>query len=427
MSCDIEGLLREIRREAPVDRDGVPRMRSVRGVELLDRLKDCIIDAVAGERLREAEEWLRRVAEAYRAVSEKLGLSGVTYPKEFRSFIEDPRQHLKKKLFIYAHDLVRGRIDVDTFLSKAYAAIRTSLRTNMRSAYQVWGLLTILGFLADEGYSLVYPEHRFLNIDRSGKQRLGIIPPNAVLLNLERGFLSFFHEAPRPLTWEDSSDLTRIWGFYTALRPDLMVYGGKVMNIVDLGSSPPIKRPTVIIEFKELEDWYTRTRDLKGYFRKRPLTAEEWRSKWIDGLYDGLADVLGVKRSEVRRSIEQGRSLRVREHRLVKLYHSVYKPRHMVLICRKKVPGEIREELENEGIEVFDGVEFSPEKLRLVAELLDRYAEFTGADKILIELDPETATLLAKASRALGMRYAEVIRHALEKLIGDESPSEPDK
>lgn len=55
-----------------------------------------------------------------------------------------------------------------------------------------------------------------------------------------------------------------------------MIYSGKVLDAVDPGLSPPIKRPNIVVEFKELEDWYVRVRDLRGYFR-RPLTAEEWR------------------------------------------------------------------------------------------------------------------------------------------------------
>jgi len=426
LSCDLRGLLERIRQEISVDRDGIPRVRSSEAIDLLDELRACVVKSVAGESIKEAEKWLFKVLEAYNLISKKLGLAGVTYPKEFRSFLEGPEQHLKKKLFIYVNDLVRGRIDLDTFLQKAYAAIRTSLRTNMRSAYQIWGIFTILGFLADMGYRVIYPEHRYLNIDRSGKQRLGIIPPNVVLLNLERGYLSFFHEAPRPLTWEDTSDLTRIWGFYTALRPDLMVYSGKVMNIVELGSSPPIKRPTVIVEFKELGDWYVRSRDLKGYFRKKPLTAEEWRSKWLDGLFDGLADILGVKRSEVRRSIEEslekGKSLRVREHRLVKLYYSVYRPKHMILICRKPLPTNVKEELEESGIEVVDDVEFNYSKLKPVAELLDNNADFGNEEKVYIELSRPVAQLLAQLSEKLKLSYEEIISLALKKLSGDESP-----
>ena len=59
-------------------------------------------------------------------------------------------------------------------------------------------------------------------------------------------------------------DLSRIWKFYTALRPDMMVYGGEVMDIVEIDSDPPVRRPDLIIEVKELYDWYKRVREVRG-------------------------------------------------------------------------------------------------------------------------------------------------------------------
>lgn len=46
---------------------------------------------------------------------------------------------------------------------------------------------------------------------------------------------------------KDSSDLRESWKLYTALRPDIMVYGGKILDIVNIDSNPPIKKPDVII------------------------------------------------------------------------------------------------------------------------------------------------------------------------------------
>jgi hypothetical protein len=394
---------------------GIPRF-TPEAEKVLEEVKDCIVSSYSRE-VGEAVEWLNRLMEAVGRLSKQLGLAGFTFPREFRSFSEDPQAHLRKKLFNYVYDLARGRMSVEEFWRRATAAVRTSLRTNMRTAYQLWGLATIMGHLADMGYILVYPEHRFLSFDRSGKQRLGIIPPNAVLARLSRGYLSIFHEAPRPLGWEDTSDLKRIWSLYTALRPDAMVYGGMVMNMVDLSSSPPIKRPDVIIEFKELSDWYVRVRDLKGYFRK-PLTAEEWRSKWLAGLFEGLADIMGVQRRVVEEKAAEGAPLRLREYQLVKLYAKTYRPRHMVLVSRTTLPGDVRRSLEEDGVTVVDGVYFSPEKLRPVAELLDRVAGVRGGEKLVITLPPDVARMLEEARALLGMQSIEdTLRAAVEALL----------
>ncbi len=412
---ELENLLNEIRTRVVVDKDGVPKIP--RDVDpLLDKVKDYVIDTTLGNLLEEAYEWVEKVRNVLEELRRFFNLYGVTLPKEFNSFVEDPRAHLRKKLFNYVYDLVRNKIALEDFVRKATAAVRTSLRTNMRSAYQIWCLTNIVLELGRRGYGVVYPEHRYLNLDRSGKQKLGIIPPNVVLLNVEKGFISFFHEAPRPLTWEDTKDLEKIWSLYTALRPDVLVYGGRVLNIVDLSLSPPIKRPDVLIEFKELEDWFTRVRDLRGYFRK-PLTAEEWRSKWLEGLFDGLADILGVQRTEVRQRVESGASLRIKEYQLIQLYRSTYRPRYAILVSRKPVPSDVRKDLEANGIIVVDGVEFDSSKLQPVVDILESIARFEHGEAVPVFLDPETIELAKSLARRLGIEKLEdLVKYALEHL-----------
>ncbi len=414
--CNLEDLSNKLRSAVKVDSDGIPQI-SQQALDILDKIKECIISEVVGEEVDEAIKWVETVKRVVERLRQRFRLAGFTYPREFASFIEDPIQHLKKKLFNYIYDLARGKISLDEFRRRAAAAVRTSLRTNMRTAYQIWGLTSIAAILAERGYELVYPEHRFLNFDRSGKQKLGIIPPNFVLLNLGKGYLSFFHEAPRPLGWEDTHDLQRIWSLYTALRPDAMVYGGKVLNIVDLGSSPPIRKPNIILEFKELSDWYTRTRDLRGHFRK-PLTAEEWRSKWLEGLFEGLADIMGVKRSEVRKRIEEGVTLRIKEYQLVQLYKSTYKPDVMILVSRTAVPADVKRYLESIGILVVDDVQFDAKKLEPVADVIERYASYGEEDRISIALSIDVARMLAEVMKKLGVNDVnEVLRLALKRLL----------
>jgi hypothetical protein len=90
-------------------------------------------------------------------------------------------------------------------------------------------------------------------LERSGRQRLASIPPDAII-ETGYGALSFFLEAPRLIAWEDTGDLRRAWKLYKAMRLDILVYGGRIMNILDEGDDPPIRRPDVIIKCKELED-----------------------------------------------------------------------------------------------------------------------------------------------------------------------------
>ena len=373
-----------------------------------------VLKAVQPGELEEARAWigeLRRAVEELRAL---LGIEGVSYTRELGSFLADPLAHLKKKIFIYTFDLLAGKLDPERFERKASAAIRTSLRTNMRSIYQTWVFLKLLALLASRTPSkLIYPEHGILHVERSGRQKLGSIPPNCVLSCAGRGALSFFMEVPRPIAWEDGTDLARVWKFYVALRPDMMIYGGVVMDIAEPSSDPPVRKPDFIVECKELADWYERVRDLKGQLSK-PLSAEEWRFLWLKGLWDGLAEAMGVGRREVIRMLREERSVRLREPQLVQLYKSVYRPNRMVLVSRAPVPDEVRAELEEAGITVLDGVGFRGDKLEPLAEALLSAAR-----------GPRELDLVAQVARMLGLtRYdRETLARAILELVRENLPA----
>jgi len=195
----------------------------------------------------------------------------------------------------------------------------------------------------------------------------------------------------------------------------MMIYGGAVLNMLDPSLEPPIKKPCVIVEFKELRDWYARTRDLKGYFRRK-FTAEEWRSRWLNGLYDGLADILGVvKKKEYNVVKEETGGLRIREYQLVQLYKNFYNPKEMILVSRCRVPGDVKRYMEENGIEVFDNIGFSREKLKEIAEIIVQYSRHMGK-KHFIELDDEVYRLAENLSTRLGLSIGELVAEALKTL-----------
>jgi len=380
--------------------------------KLREEFRDSFIEYILGLEVNVAKEWINRLFEEIKLLKKNLNIDGVLFSKELRSFLEDPHAHLRKKIFNYMYDLFRLKIDTEEFEQVAGAALRTSLRTNMRSIYQGWVIAATLNLLAEEGGYLVYPEHKYISFERSGKQKLGWIPPNVVMYVEGKGFLSLFIEAPRPIGWEDTQDLKRAWRFYTALRPDMLVYGGKILNIVRLGQDPPIERPHMIIECKELEDWYVRVRDMRGPFAK-PLTAEEWRSKWIQGLWDGLADILGVKRAEAVETVKEKKTLRLKEPQILVLYRKFYNPDIMVLVSRAKVPEDIVEELKENRIEVVDNVGYNRENLRELTEILLRIAKHASG-KISLEVSWETYAQLEKLSKLLKLSKEEVLRKILK-------------
>ncbi len=356
------------------------------------RLAKCFIECYLDGEVKVAYLWVEKLETITEEVMKLYGFQKITYSREFRSFIDDPLRHLEKKLFIYTHDYKRGKFKLEEYAEKSMMAINTSLRTNLRTLYQNWAFLAILRNIYREGTLIVYPEHKVLNLERSGKQKLRWIPPNLVIDVPGYGSLSFYIEAPRPLSWGDTGDLEKIWSLYTALRPDMMIYSGRVYDIVEPNNSPPVKKPNIIVEFKELPDWYRRVRDVKGPLAK-PISAEEWRNRWIEGLWDGLADVLGITRKEAAEKLSERRGVRLNEVKVVQLYRSVYNPEKMYLVSKYPVPEDISSMLEKHDIVVIDDIGFNAEKLQVLAKELLKYAK--PVDEYIIRVkDKELAEII---------------------------------
>lgn len=334
-----------------------------------EEIKVKFVEDVVGNKIDVAKEWIKNMYYELEVLKEKLGVKGWIFSREMKSFLDDPKRHLVKKLFLYFHDLVRGRITAEEFKIKGRQAINSSLGSNLRSIYQIWGLASILSMLADKGFNISYPEHKFLNFDRGGKQKSGIIPPNVVVEDVLGRSFSFFLEAPRPISWEDGGDLEKVWKLYSTLRPDMLIYRGFYMNIVDLDNEIPIKRPNIIVEFKELDDWWKRWRYLKEY---KPLTGNEWRARWIKGLYDGLADILGVK-PQSQPQFQEANEKRIKEYKIIELYKKIYSPDLAVLISRVGIDDNVKTELISDGVLVLDQVDFDENKMvKLVDAMLDK-------------------------------------------------------
>jgi len=393
------------------------------GEEALDELRRLLVREYAAGRLGEARRWIEAfLGEAYRAVS-LLGARGVLLPKELRSFIRDPEAHLMKKLFQYSLYYAAGSLSLEELLSKARSAVTTSVNTNMRSLYQYWVFAALLSLLASRGARLVYPEHGYIYIERTGRQRGGGIPANAALSMPGRGYASFYLEAPRPVGWGDNRDLERAWRLYVSLRPDMIVYSGLVLDMVeDSGEGPTVRRPQLIVEFKEQSDWYERTRYLKGLAAK-PMTASEWFQRWYQGLKAGLADVLGVE--GVEPPGERARPVRVKEYRLILLYRSVYRPDRLVLVSRARMPGEIVAELESEGVTVLHGVEMGDRaSVEPLADIVEEFFSGGGVDPVdaavrVLEESlgaPVDRVLAARALAELAVGEAERLSEIYERL-----------
>ncbi len=375
--------------------------------ELREKFIYCILSE---DQIEEAKLWIDKLLSKIEDLKKSAGIKGVTFAKELRSFLEDPLLHLKKKIFVYTFDLLSGNLRIADYIMKAGAAIRTSLRTNMRSIYQTWVFLVLIDQLVKDHGRIVYPEHGYIYVERNRRQTLGMLLPNCIVEFNHGKRLSFFIEVPRPLSWEDSSDLAKVWKFYVALRPDFMVYSGTEMNIAMPERTPPVKRPNVIIECKELEDWYKRTRDLRGWWTKA-ISAEHWRLLWLRGLWQGLAEAMGIKTKEelIKTITEERKGLRVKEYRLVQIYKKFYNPDVMLLITRTALPKEIKEDIEKAGLVTFDDIGFNEDRLTEAVDLLKKFGRK--------EVSQRTITDLIREKYNLGEIDDQLIEQAIMRLI----------
>jgi len=132
---------------------------------------------------------------------------------------------------------------------------------------------------------------------------------------------------------------------------------------------------------------------------------------WLQGLWRGLGRELGarVKPEEIEADLEK--RIRLKEPKLVKIYMKLYKPKEMILVTRCPTPSEIKRDLEAEGIEVLDDVQFSPQKLKTVSEKLLDYA--TPIEDVII-LKGELAKLIRMKSRDLGKAPEEFLKEIIE-------------
>lgn len=351
---------------------------------LREDFRDTFVREVLGEeKIEEALEWLSQFKKLCEEVKRIYGLSEIVLSRELQRFVRDPILHIKHSINFYLFDVLRRHITIEQFWTSASAAVRTAHRTNERACYERWVFLVLLKHLGESGASLVYPESRALMLTRTGKQKLATIPPDAIVELPDGRRVSLFLEAPRPITWGDTYELRFVWSLYRIARPDIMAYGGNVTDILQLGKEPPVKRPDVIIEIKVLHEWWKRRRLLRVF--SKPLSIEKWRSMWLRGLYNGLANILGLKRRVSETETKSG--VYASDVDVLKMYLEIYQPRAgLFVVSRVPVSESVREELESMGIRVLDDVGFDDDALRPISRILmdiaapaDRISKFLGA------------------------------------------------
>ena len=349
--------------------------------ELREQFVETFVYEVLGEeKLQEAYFFVRKLTLVCEEVKRLYNLSEIVWSRELRRFIKDPLRHLKHVLRFYVFDVLRRHITKEEFWDRGAAAVRTAFRTNERACYERWVLLEILKQLKiRENARIIYPEIGALVLTRAGKQKLAIIPPDIIVELQNLSDLSFFLEAPRPITWGDTQELKFVWSLYRIARPDILVYADKIFNILDLSKEPPIKNPDVVIEIKFLENWWKRKRLLRIF--SKPLTIEHWRSLWIQGLYEGLSEILGIRKPKTE-ELKPQKGAYATDLQVLKMYLEIFNPKMLFCVSMVPVPNSIKEELESYNTIIVDDVSFNEKKLEIITDHLIHLAKSTKSSPL---------------------------------------------
>lgn len=144
------------------------------------------------------------------------------------------------------------------------------------------------------------------------------------------------------------------------------------------------------------------------------MSAEEWRFLWLKGLLEGLGEAMGLKKTVDETKSETRKGWRVKEYRLVQLYKNFYNPDEMILVTRTKVPPNIKSEIEEMGLIVFENIGFSSEKLAEVSELLMKYSK---AEKEDFFAEVKKLTGIKASYTELSKALLELVRRHKEELV----------
>ncbi len=226
-----------------------------------------------------------------------------------------------------------AKISKEELYKVAKKSIPRSLTTNTRNAYQCWVLLALLNLI---DCKLMNWQYKYLD-DLPEKSRdlpltsetwYGKIYPTFIL-DVSGKFFSVFYEKPRQIRGRDKNGKKIVIDLrkqaYYSLRPDTIIYSGKVDNIYDVNEKPfPIrKNPFIIIECKEKADWYKK------------------------------------KKKNGKKEID-----------IVKEYKEIYSPKNYFVVSLEETPEDICKELETLDIICINNVGFDKNKLIKIASQL---------------------------------------------------------
>lgn len=220
------------------------------------RLFDTVRVAFLEERFQALLDEAKCLSESYtkveQEVMELLELDSITTPPSLHRFLHDPPNELIRELFDLLFDLVKEKIDFETFEQYASKDIEAAFRVLYRSGYEKWVVLSLLKPLeSDKTFNVTPPRPEE---DAEGFQircEEAVPPPE------ESRNLSFKYEPISSLTVPDFIVHSAKLSQYVAIRTELG-------NAVSTAQNASDKR-----------EWYYPIRAEYGFkdLRKRNLTS----------------------------------------------------------------------------------------------------------------------------------------------------------
>lgn len=263
-------------------------------------------------------------------VVKALGLDGISMQVDLLRFLHDPKNQLTRGLFHSLFDLLKGKIDIETFGKEASGNIKVPFRNLYQSGYQKWVALSLVKMLAaDRGFDVTVPS---LEMDDRGQ----VIRPGPELIPeikpLESKHLTFRHEK-----------------LATFIVPDFIVHSTLINRYVAFRSESGTAMWTAP-KFNDKREWYP-SDSIKARYESVHLKPAF--CIYVDDTPESLALIADQERvcrpDLIIECVEQEGWYQEEGLETVKLHHDILKPKLGTFIASKEpVPEHILEELAGE-------------------------------------------------------------------------------
>lgn len=221
-------------------------------------------------------------------IIELLGLESITMEVELLRFLHDPKDYLISRLFDHLFDLLKRRINTDTFEERSTRQIKASFLSLYQSGYKKWVVLSLISLLdpselfrVSARYLEIYDEIRLQDnpeqepvlsptpakeiIFYDAHPARLIVPDCILYLRRINRYIAVRSEIGKVMATADNASKNREWyslNSIAALEPSLtLVYvADKPEEISLVADAEKICRPDLIIECREQKDWYEKER-----------------------------------------------------------------------------------------------------------------------------------------------------------------------